>query len=133
MADAKEKSVEELLNIIFPLPTEHDQFYYSHKDAGAEIKAKLLSLYGSLEEEIIKSKARLEVAKFYTGLEGYPCPLCEYKNGEFIKPCSFHHQIAELSTQMENMKCIIKQMYECKYEPDKLMCIYQAWQGRIEK
>lgn len=35
----------------------------------------------------------IEKAKNYTGYEGYQCPLCEYKNGKFIKYYEPHRQL----------------------------------------
>lgn len=51
--------------------------------------------------EIDRLKAELEKARTYTGFEGYPCPLCEYKDGVFIKNCEMHSQIAELKAELE--------------------------------
>ena len=34
----------------------------------------------------------LRRARNYTGLEGYPCPLCIYKDGRFLSACGYHNR-----------------------------------------
>jgi len=41
----------------------------------------------------------LELARNYKGFEARACPLCEYKNGKFIKYCSMHSRIKELEDE----------------------------------
>ena len=66
------------------------------KDASLEIITKhndeLLTQIKELEES-------LELARNYKGIEARPCPLCEYKNGKFIKSCSMHSRIKELEAE----------------------------------
>ena len=45
-------------------------------------------------------KQQLERAKTYVGVEGYHCPLCEYKNGKFVKSCQMHADIEQLKRQL---------------------------------
>jgi hypothetical protein len=52
-------------------------------------------------DEISQLRQQIERAKTYKGVEGYPCPLCEYKDGIFIKYCELHRQINELNRRLE--------------------------------
>ena len=42
------------------------------------------------EKENKQLRADLDRARHYTGLEGYPCPLCTYKDGVFVESCEMH-------------------------------------------
>ena len=42
----------------------------------------------------------IECAKTYTGVEGYPCPLCTYEYGVWIKDCAMHARIVELEADL---------------------------------
>jgi len=46
--------------------------------------------------EITRLETQIKRAKTYIGIEAYPCPLCEYKEGKFISLCSLHEQIKTL-------------------------------------
>ena len=51
------------------------------------------------EARIKELEESLELARNYKGIEARPCPLCEYKNGKFIKSCSMHSRIKELEEE----------------------------------
>lgn len=48
--------------------------------------------------------ASIERARTYTGVEGYPCPLCRYEDGVFIEPCEMHRQIDALAAEVERLR-----------------------------
>lgn len=54
-----------------------------------------------IKKDIDFFQQQLERAKTYTGLESYPCPLCTYENGKFIKFCALHQRINELESKIE--------------------------------
>lgn len=56
-------------------------------------------------------------ARNYRGVEGYACPLCTYRNGVWIKNCSMHQQIENLTSELEKYKAIVE-MYE-QTDPDQ--------------
>ncbi len=53
-----------------------------------------------LNAKVKQLQSDLDKAKTYTGLEGHSCPLCEYKDGVFIKHCTMHEQIEQLQTEI---------------------------------
>ena len=57
-----------------------------------------------LDAIIEQLQAKLERAKIYTGNEGYPCPLCTYKEGVAIRMCTMHQQIKQLQAEVEKLK-----------------------------
>lgn len=56
-------------------------------------------------------QTKIRNAKNYRNIEGYPCPLCEYENGLFIRSCSMHQKIDELTEELARSEAIIR-MYE---------------------
>ena len=38
----------------------------------------------------------------------------------------FANEINRLKARVEKAEATVKQMFECKYEPDKLLCIYES-------
>ena len=54
---------------------------------------------------------QLRDAKYYQGVEAYPCPLCEYRDDIFIKNCALHQQIDELTEELAKSEAAIR-MYE---------------------
>lgn len=52
-------------------------------------------------------QSQIRNARNYRGIEGYPCPLCEYENGVWIRNCSMHQQIEDLREELEKAKAII--------------------------
>jgi len=57
------------------------------------------------EAEIARLETQIKRAKTYIGIEAYPCPLCEYKEGKFISLCSLHEQI---KTMVMIIKSVIR-------------------------
>ena len=58
----------------------------------------------NLRMDVVDLQAALERAKTYTGLEGHPCPLCEWKDGVLIKHCSMHSYIDRLENEIVLVK-----------------------------
>jgi len=50
----------------------------------------------SLLDELEQTKRDLRLAKCYKGIEGAPCPLCEYDDGILISICEMHKEIGRL-------------------------------------
>lgn len=57
--------------------------------------------FNRLTAEIEELKQRIQRAKTYTGFEGYPCPLCTYKDGKFVESCELHKTIHELQAKLK--------------------------------
>ncbi len=58
-------------------------------------------LIDALTAKLKASEELLEKARTYTGLEGYGCPLCEYKEGKFIKSCEMHRQLDDSNERLQ--------------------------------
>ena len=61
------------------------------------------------EKENKQLRADLDRARHYTGLEGYPCPLCTYKDGVFVESCEMHRQIDQLEAEPDKHRRDIKE------------------------
>ncbi len=75
----------------------------------------LVALCKLKDKKIDELEERLEKARTYSGTEGWPCPLCTYENGKFIKHCQMHQQIADLGRQVSSLQMQVKEetrMYE---------------------
>jgi hypothetical protein len=47
---------------------------------------------------------QIELARTYKGIEAQACPLCEYREGKFIKSCEMHKQIQNLRAKVEELE-----------------------------
>ena len=55
-----------------------------------------------LYDDYMQLQTELDKARTYTRLEGYPCLLCTYKDGVFVKNCEMHSQIVELQARLDS-------------------------------
>lgn len=70
-----------------------DQDEFRSLDDGVLAKFCVVCQRGGTTEERLEKQVALltdqmQLARTYTGLEGYGCPLCTYENGVFIKSCT---------------------------------------------
>lgn len=49
-------------------------------------------------------QTQLHQAATYQGYEAWGCPLCTYRNGVFLHPCSLHSQIDELREENKDIR-----------------------------
>lgn len=56
------------------------------------------------QQENARLAGELECARTYTGVEGYPCPLCTYEHGVFVAPCEMHQQIDALRAELAEVR-----------------------------
>ena len=73
-----------------------------------EEQCGLDGLLKAQQERIEELEESLELARNYKGIEARPCPLCEYKNGKFIKSCSMHSRINELEAVIKELEEFVK-------------------------
>jgi len=66
--------------------------------------AVAVSIIGELERELAEVKQTLEECRTYKGIEAYPCWLCTYENGKFIKYCEPHRQLAAALTEVTRLR-----------------------------
>lgn len=82
------------------MPTrESGKWRNAYMGAMREISGLQLEL-DSLKKENEMLKDQIEKAKNYIGIEGWPCPLCTYRHGKFIKRCALHKRIYELEAEL---------------------------------
>ncbi len=75
-----------------------------------ELKQGIVALYdrnAELEAEMDIVRTALHRARDYKGSEAYPCPLCTYINGEFIKFCQIHQDMNDLEAERDRLKACI--------------------------
>lgn len=86
---------------------------------------KALEIIAGLEEQLAECQQTIERARTYTGFEAYACPLCEYKEGKFVKYCQPHRQLAECESALNEWVAeypkALEQLTECQRERDALV------------
>ena len=95
----------------------------------AECQGHYKMLSGQIESTVQRAdaaEAALERARTYRGTEGWPCPLCEYKAGVFIKRCEMHRKLDEAEAEVERLKSVIhaKAEWHIRLTDEEWMLVY---------
>lgn len=67
-----------------------------------------------------------EVNPYIDWLEAEIDRLTAYSRKLLDENIDFANEINRLKARVEKAEATVKQMFECKYEPDKLLCIYES-------
>lgn len=76
-------------------------------------------MYLHKKKELEDLQLWFERARNYEGTEGWPCPLCEYRNGEFIKSCAMHRRITFLEKELSDANLEIDVITRINKQLDK--------------
>lgn len=111
-----------------PLSQLREMYQFAMRDSISGTKEESLRYwYATIRHEVdrlvIKElKNQIEKARNYIGIEEYPCPLCVYENGVFIRHCTPHQQLA---TSRAINYFLMKETGMEMYPGEKYTCLTQ--------
>ena len=111
-------------------PTDKFEMSYSKQQQmciDSDSVAVAVSIIGDLERELAAAEQKLEQARTYSGIEAYPCWLCTYENGKFIKYCEPHRQLAAAEAEAARLRAGLERLGS---ETALSYCgLVQLWRG----
>ena len=81
---------------------------------GNDSHHEALRIIGELEGKLAAAEQKLEQARTYSGIEAYPCWLCTYENGKFIKYCEPHRQLAAAEAEAARLRAGLERLGSCE-------------------
>ena len=92
-----------------------------------------------IESQTILAEAQAKVERLkkgYTanGLQAWPCPGCEYRDGVFIKACGLHEQIAllrrEVDANTRDYRAVRNELAQARAEIEQRKAELEGWKSR---